>query len=135
MLYKGGCSCGRWCVEVDLDTPLESVTPRECDCDYCQAHASQIISDPALKAAFKGTGCVIRQNGDLLANFYHCADCQRLLAVGCEIDGQLRGAVNSHLLREASRLGKAVQIQPRLLSADEKRARWKTLWGVLQGLP
>jgi hypothetical protein len=53
------------------------------------------------------------------------------LAVGCEIQGRLRGAVNAILLEQRAELGEHVIIRPRLLAADEKLARWESLWGEL----
>lgn len=83
---------------------------------------------------FIGGEITINQNGDELANFYYCNDCGDLLAVGCNLNGHLRGAVNPNLLRDANQLGKPIQIQPRLLSSDEKLDRWGKLWGVLNGV-
>ncbi|MGH1543718.1 MAG: hypothetical protein ACRBHB_25185 [Arenicella sp.] len=83
---------------------------------------------------FFGGEITINQNGDQLANFYYCDYCGDLLAVGCHLNDQLRGAVNPDLLRNANQLGKPIQIQPRLLSADEKLDRWGKLWGVLNGV-
>jgi hypothetical protein len=83
---------------------------------------------------FVGGGTSINQNGDQLANFYYCDCCGDLLAVGCTLNVQLRGAVNPNLLRNADQLGKPIRIQPRLLSADEKLDRWGKLWGVLNGV-
>lgn len=134
MRYSGSCQCQRWQVDLRLDVPLEQLHPRVCDCSYCQAHPSRILSDPAMSVAFTGEGLSIHQNGDQLAHFYHCKACGQLLAVGCELNGQLRGAVNADLLVEAKQLGETVQIQPRLLSADEKLARWNKLWGALSDL-
>jgi hypothetical protein len=74
---------------------------------------------------------VTNKNGDQLASFYHCSSCGDLLAVGCEIDGQLRGAVNALLLDQRASLGTPVQIQPKFLPSAEKLSRWKTLWGKL----
>ena len=73
-------------------------------------------------------------NGDQLANFYYCDYCGDFLAVGCNLHGQLRGAVNSNLLHSSNQLGKSIQIQPQLLSSDEKLDRWGKLWGVLNGV-
>ncbi|WP_299584813.1 hypothetical protein [uncultured Microbulbifer sp.] len=83
---------------------------------------------------FIGDGILTKQNGDQLANFYHCRTCNELLAVGCTINGQLRGAVNPNLLQDVNQLGNPIQIQPRLLSAGGKIERWDKLWGVLNGL-
>ena len=87
-----------------------------------------------MTVVFIGDGVSTKKNGDQLANFYYCKGCSILLAVGCNINGQLRGAVNSNLLQDVNQLGKPVQIQPRLLSANEKLERWNKLWGVLSGL-
>ena len=134
MLYKGSCKCNRWRVEVKITEPLDSFAPRICDCSYCQDNPSRIISDPKMAIEFIGEGVSIRKNGDQIANFYHCNDCGILLAAGCRLDGQLRGAVNSNLLHDSNQLGEPIQIQPRLLSTDEKLERWNKLWGVLNGL-
>ena len=83
-----------------------------------------------------GDSCnlVTDRNGDRLAAFYHCSGCGDLLAVGCCIEGHLRGAVNALLLDQKSSLGGCVAIQPRLLSGAEKVARWGKLWGSLRGV-
>jgi hypothetical protein len=77
---------------------------------------------------------VVNTNGDQLASFYHCASCGELLAVGCEINGALRGAANALLLEQRHSLGKSMPIQPRLLSSGEKLARWGKLWGTIKGV-
>ena len=133
MLYNGSCKCKRWQVEVRLAVPLEDLSRRVCDCHYCQINPSSIISDPSMSGVFFGDGISIKQNGDQLANFYHCKSCIVLLAVGCNINSTLRGAVNANLLRDMNKLGEPIQIQPRLLSADAKLDRWNRLWGVLSG--
>jgi len=134
MNYTGSCSCNRWQVEIEVPRPLEEFNPRVCDCSYCQNNPSEIISDPKMKIKYSGGETSIAKNGDQLANFYYCDYCGDLLAVGCDLDGQRRGAVNSKLLHSFNQLGKPIQIQPRLLSVVEKLDRWEKLWGVLAGL-
>ena len=135
MLYKGSCNCNRWQVEIKVTKPLDEFNPRFCDCDYCQQNnLSSIVSDPNMVINFAGGDFTINQNGDRLANFYYCECCGDLLAVGCNLNGQLRGAVNSNLLHSSNQLGKAVKIQPRLLNSDEKLDRWGKLWGELNGV-
>lgn len=79
-----------------------------------------------------GGKLAVDTNGDRLANFYRCNSCGDLLAVGCELDGELRGAGNALLLEQNGLLGEAVAIRPRLLTSAEKLSRWKTLWGRLK---
>jgi hypothetical protein len=134
MHYKGSCSCNRWKVEIEVTKSLEEFNSRICDCNYCQDNPSEIISDPNMKIEFLGGEALINHNGDQLANFYYCDCCSDFLAVGCDIKGQQRGAVNSNLLHSSCKLGKPIIIQPRLLNSNEKLDRWGKLWGVLNGI-
>lgn len=134
MLYKGSCNCNQWQLEVNAAKPLSDFSPRICDCDYCKNNPSAIISDPDMVVDFIGSEVTVNKNGDQLAYFYYCGDCGDFLAVGCILNSQLRGAVNANLLNDSKQLGNPIQIQPRLLSANEKLDRWEKLWGVLNGL-
>ena len=136
MNYAGSCNCKKWKIRISIAEPLGSFNPRICDCDYCASHPSAVISDPRMKIELFGTtpDLVVNRNGDRLASFYHCNSCGELLAVGREVDGCLRGAVNALLLEQKDLLGNSVRIQPRLLSAGEKLLRWSQLWGSLHGV-
>ena len=136
MHYLGSCKCKQWKLRVSTDEALGNLNPRVCDCEYCKSHPSAIISGSDMQIEFLGDreNITIDINGDELALFYRCKACGDLLAVGCEIDGQLRGAVNSSLLDRKDLLGSSVAIQPRLLSASEKMQRWGKLWGKLNGV-
>jgi len=87
-----------------------------------------------MKVDLVGDEFTIIKNGDQLASFYYCDSCGDLLAVGRTFNNQLRGAVNASLLRDSGQLGKVIEIQPRLLSADEKLDRWGKLWGQVNGI-
>jgi hypothetical protein len=134
MNYAGSCRCRSWALRIATVESPGSLRPRACDCDYCQSHPSAIVSEPTMfiELISDGGKLAIDTNGDRLANFYRCNSCGDLLAVGCEIDGELRGAANALLLDQKDLLGEAVTIQPRLLSGAEKLSRWKTLWGRLK---
>ena len=45
--------------------------------------------------------------------------------------GQSRGALNAFTLDDFAQLAEPVAIQPRLLSPEEKIARWARIWGSL----
>lgn len=134
MNSESTCSCGQWQAKITVTKPLKELNPRICDCDYCQSHPSSVVSDPNMVIDLIGGTTQIRKNGDRLANFYHCDCCGDFLAVGCHINGVLHGAVNSNLFSDTSQLGESVNIQPRLLSANEKIERWAGLWGTLNGV-
>ncbi|MBD3671006.1 MAG: hypothetical protein HUJ29_09560 [Gammaproteobacteria bacterium] len=83
---------------------------------------------------FSGGNYTYDQNGDRQAKFYRCSDCGDLLAVGCYIDGDLRGAVSVALFGETYHFGEPVNIQPWRLSSKDKLERWGKLWGMLYGI-
>jgi hypothetical protein len=136
MNHRGACNCKTWQVSVSTAQALSSFNPRICDCEYCQAHPSAVISDPSMIIELMGAhgNLNVQRNGDRLASFYHCIHCGDLLAVGCTIDDRLRGAVNALLLDQKGSLGESTKIQPRLLSSTEKLSRWGKLWGNLRGV-
>lgn len=134
--YSGSCKCKRWSIQVSLTEALSNLNPRVCDCDYCQSHPSALISNPRMEIQLLGDSAnlVVNTNGDQLASFYLCGSCSELLAVGCAINGELRGAANALLLEQKDSLGNPMPIQPRLLSSAEKLSRWGRLWGTLKGV-
>ena len=79
---------------------------------------------------FVGGEASINQNGDRLANFYYCKDCGDFLSVGCNLNGQQHGAVNTNLFGSSKQFGKPIH----RLNSDEKLERWGKLWGVVNGL-
>ena len=119
MIYKGSCKCGLWQANMDLAKSLRDLSPRVCDCEYCQSHPSAIVSDPEMTINLIGDTPKISKNGDQLAGFYCCSQCNYLLAVGCNLKGTLRGAVNHALFGGAELFGEPIQIQPRLLQKNK----------------
>lgn len=137
MNHRGSCKCKTWSLVVATAVPPGELRPRKCDCEYCASHPSALISEPNMVVELAGNrdDRTMSQNGDRLATFYYCKVCRALLAVGCEIEGRLRGAVNSALLGLEGQLGPTLAIQPRFLRATEKLERWNTLWGTLVWKP
>ena len=133
-VIQGTCNCGQWQVSVRVDKSTNGLNPRICDCDYCKAHPSAVISDPSMEIDFTGGRATFDQNGDRQAKFYRCECCGDLLAVGCLIGDVLRGAVNSNLFNNTYHFGEPIQIQPWKLSGKERLERWSKLWGILNGV-
>ena len=133
----GGCRCTTWSLRVTLPQPSQALRPRVCDCDYCQAHPAGLLSAPDMAIELQGDRArlSIEQQGAQLASFYLCARCGDLLAVGCQLDGALRGACNGRLLRDWDAFGEPVPISPSSLSPNEKATRWAQLWGPLRIVP
>jgi hypothetical protein len=131
---RGTCNCGQWQVSVRVNKSAGDLNPRICDCEYCKAHPSALISDPSMEIDFTGGRATFDQNGDRLAKFYRCESCGDLLAVGCYLSDVLRGAVSSQLFGNTYRFGEPILIQPWKLSGKERLERWGKLWGVINGI-
>ena len=131
---QGSCSCGQWQVRIKVGKPISELIPRICDCDYCKSNPSAIVSDPSMKIELDGGKAIFDQNGDRQAKFYRCEKCNELLAVGCIIEGKLRGAVNSNLFCDTYAFSDPLQIQPWKLTSIQRMERWSKLWGLLSGV-
>jgi len=135
MKYLGQCSCGKIEVVVETAIDFKQLVPRSCDCDSCRSLPlpAAMVSDTALDISIvkEGGGLQTRKNGSDQASFLHCKCCGQLLAVGVNIDGRYRGAVNAFLFQNIN-FCEAIPIQPRLLSKDEKIKRWNQIWGNLR---
>jgi len=134
MIFKGKCSCSLCSVTFETEKTLSDYQPRVCDCSYCADNPGKPISEhgTVIKVTTAGsTDLVCRRNGDLLADFYHCKNCDDLIVAGKAIEGNWLGALNSELLDDCSKLAEVVPVQPRLLSPQEKVERWKRVWSTL----
>ncbi|NNC99022.1 MAG: aldehyde-activating protein [Gammaproteobacteria bacterium] len=126
---QGQCPCGDILLTISLPGSLDQFSPRKCDCEFCTVRNISYLSHPdgllEIATAFPLT---THLQGSMQAAFLLCPQCRAVLAASYRQQDQLIGALNSTLLRNYSKLRKATPISPRLLSPDEKVARWKTLW-------
>jgi len=129
----GHCRCGAVQLRLTLPEPISHFTPRACDCDWCQARKVCYLSHPAGTLAVTSKQPLQQeQQGSGQATFHSCPQCGDLVAVSCEIAGELRGAVNASRLDARDQLPAAETVSPRLLSPVEKKARWDSAWLRLQ---
>ena len=127
----GSCHCGCICVEFSTYQVPETISPRACDCSFCQKHGAAYISDPAGKIRLTiANPSVIRtyRQGSEVARFQLCGECGVLVAVAFEHVGRVYGAVNATCLDGGPVLGAAVSASPQLLSSEAKVARWLQAW-------
>jgi len=73
---------------------------------------------------------IYEQQGSRQADFVKCSQCQKYVAVTIDTDHRKLGAVNANLLPQQAQLER-VEVTLRLLSADEKNARWQKVWGAV----
>lgn len=128
----GKCSCGQTKVVISLPQPLAQYSPRKCDCDFCMARNVAYLSDPdgelAIESLLPFDSFDIVQQGSNQASFIICTGCKFVIAGVIELEDKLMGALNATLLSNVSQLQQPTLVSPQKLAAQDKLARWKSLW-------
>lgn len=128
---QGGCYCGNVLLELQLTHETAHYQPRACDCGFCRKHGAAYLSDPhgSLRIRIDDMSCrgVYRQ-GNELAEMLLCTRCGVLMGALYRADGRTYATVNVRALEGAAEFGAAQSVSPRQLAAEEKVARWKSLW-------
>lgn len=129
MTYSSNCQCGKVEVFLSLHPAIESLEPRECDCSFCKSYGLIYLSEPDGNLIVKAKLPLnqLRQ-GSEQATFWQCHSCCQIIAVTCEFDGELKGAVNGNLFAMSKKLKLPVIVSPRLLLPIKKRERWASAW-------
>jgi hypothetical protein len=129
MDYLSSCSCASIQVELSLPNPIESYQPRECDCEFCEAHGLAYISDKLGTLTIKSSASInILKQGSKQASFVQCSHCEQVVAVTYRAKQVIKGAVSVALFAKDYALGQYQSVSPKVLSANDKRERWSTLW-------
>tara|TARA_R110001592_G_scaffold363393_1_gene687330 strand:+ start:191713 stop:191958 length:246 start_codon:yes stop_codon:yes gene_type:complete len=68
------------------------------------------------------------QHGSNSAVFHECANCDQVIFVTTEIDGELYGAMNANHLENKFGFSSAIKVDYSAQSAQEKLARWQQNW-------
>ncbi len=128
-LYLGSCHCNQVELQLTLPKPLQKYEPRACDCDFCMQRDVMYLSDPLSHLSILSTINLIHsKQGSEQAQFLSCVNCEQLVAVVSEIDGELRGAINAECLNDSSLMAKPISVNPQSLNPSEKRERWAQNW-------
>ncbi|MFC4698762.1 aldehyde-activating protein [Glaciecola siphonariae] len=132
-LYPGTCHCNQIELYLNLPLALSDYSPRACDCDFCSEHDLMYVSDPQGTLEIVSTISLqhLRQ-GSQQAEFLRCANCEQIVAVVANIDGEYKGAINSDCLHDADLLSAPTPVSPKALSKDEKKARWAKHWSKVK---
>lgn len=129
MSLSGSCGCRN--IEVVWHTIDYSPVPRACQCAYCSSKSAAYVSKP-------GTGFDVTvrnrelhrrvQQGSNSAVFHECANCDQLVFVSAEINGELYGALNANCLSNKFGFSPTVGANYNSQSAGERLARWQQNW-------
>lgn len=128
---EGGCYCGNVLVELELPHEAAHYQPRACDCGFCRKHGAAYLSDPrgVLRIRIDDVSCRgIYRQGNELAEMLLCTRCGVLIGALYRDDGRTYATVNVRALEGAAHFGTELAVSPRQLAAQEKVARWKSLW-------
>eukprot|EP00439_Symbiodinium_sp_Y106_P088684 s1_g1220.t1 len=129
--YRGACACGTVSVDATLARPIHTYTPRACDCSYCTPHNAAYLSDPEGAAVLhvSDQNSLRREHqGSETATMLLCDTCGSLLGAVCEIEGRLKGAINSRVLECQTDILPAQSVHLSDLDRDTKVKRWSDLW-------
>ncbi len=129
--YRGKCRCGTVTLDVTLSNPINTYTPRACDCSYCTPHDAAYLSDPAgaVELRIPSQNSLRREHqGSETATMLLCDACGSLLGAVCEIEGSLKGAINSRVLECQIDISPAQSVHLSDLDRTTKVKRWSDLW-------
>ena len=107
------------------------ISPRACDCSFCQMHGASYVSDPAGRLSVfehEPEALHVYRQGSKRAQFLMCANCGVLVAVIMEEEGRVYGAANAACLDARQTFAASVPVSPQQLGADEKVSRWQQAW-------
>lgn len=127
----GGCHCGNIRVAARLSRLAETYNPRACDCEFCVKHVAAYVSDEqgSLLIRIKSEHDSVRyRQGSKAAEFLLCKACGVLVAVLYQARGRIYAALNARTVDETASFGADQPISPKLLSEDERVARWREVW-------
>ncbi|WP_250627294.1 GFA family protein [Pinirhizobacter soli] len=130
-VLRGSCHCGQLGLEFSTAREITGISPRACDCSFCQMHGAAYVSDPAGRlSVFENEAGALRfyRQGSKRAQFLLCANCGVLVAVVMEEAGRLYGAANAACIDGRQAFAAPVPVSPQLLGPDEKVSRWQQAW-------
>ena len=132
MKYTSNCHCGQINIELDLPKDIKAYTPRACDCDYCTAKNAMYLSDPQSVLTINPANSLkAEQQGSMQASFWLCNICDDLIAVSCQYEDKMIGAVNADILARNHDIQAGLPASPKTLSPNEKTDRWQQVWGEI----
>lgn len=132
-IYSGQCICQNVACEIRLPQRLQTYSARACDCEFCQARGINYLSAPSADITITANSDLqVLQQGSMQASFLACRECNLIIAVTIQTELSYIGALNSEILEAKALLLPPTVASPKLLSADEKLARWQKVWAPIK---
>lgn len=128
-IYLGSCHCQSVTLKLTLPKTIAQYSPRKCDCDFCMERDIRYLSDPQGKLYIaSNTALLMQKQGSEQASFVTCSQCEDVVAAVIDSKTGCIGAANGTLMDDAQQLQSAITVSPKKLAADDKVARWLTVW-------
>lgn len=127
----GACHCHDITLTFHTDKPPETLTPRACQCGFCQKHGAAWIADPEGKLVVSHENWEIYQPyqfGHKTCDFMICQKCGVLVAAICEIHEQRYAVMNTRLLKDQPRLDQLVPTNFNIETLEERLDRRRRNW-------
>ena len=129
MSITGGCDCNN--IQITWNTVDYSLVPRACQCDYCLSKTAAYVtkSGTSFNASIRSEKHHKEvRHGSNSAVFHECTNCNQVIFVTSEIDGELYGALNANHLRNKFGFSASVKLNFSSQTAAQKRERWRQNW-------
>ena len=123
------CDCKN--IEIVWHVANQELVPRACQCEYCRTKSAAYVSRPNTRfEATVRSGELHRQiqHGSNSAIFHECSNCEQVVFVTAEVDGDLYGALNTNQFVDQSAVSAPVKMDFSSQSGEEKRQRWGQSW-------
>ena len=125
----GCCDCKN--IEIHWQISDLSLIPRACQCSYCAAKGAAYVSKSRSKfeATIHNDNCYGRvHHGSGSATFHECTNCDTVVFVTAEIEGELYGALNAHCLTNPLGFPTPILTHFSKESGATKQQRWRQNW-------
>lgn len=129
MTIRGSCKCNN--IEVTWHTLDYSLVPRACQCDYCFSKSAEYVTKSGTKIEVSIRNEKLHrkiQQGSNSAVFHECSNCDQLIFVTSNIDGDIYGALNAHHLNNKHGFSVSVKANFSAQTAEQKKERWRQNW-------
>ena len=108
-----------------------NLIPRACQCGYCASKKAAYVTQSGTKF-----DVLIRseklhkkiQHGSNSAVFHECGNCDQVIFVTAEINGELYGALNANHLNNKLGFSTSVEVDFSSQTAIQKKERWRQNW-------
>lgn len=133
MRFKGSCQCKN--IQIEWSLVDTSLVPRACQCSYCREKKAAYISKSGTRVEVsiaKPELHTIHLQGDEIAQFHECGNCEDLVFVSATIDNHDYCAVNVHTLDKADLFPNEINADFTQFSKEQSLALWKQNWCDLE---